>query len=322
VAKFPYAEWDPIERPDGSGLWMNPNKNAKPNKIIHHRTQGSSYPRTTYVKGGGVPHFTVGRDKIWQHYDTEDAARALFNMAGTPFSPNTDGTIQIEAIGWSGSEDLQVARNVAILCVWLEWHHGIPNVWPMGRPPMGGAINPAPASVWFNQPGHYSHSQAPDNRDKHWDPAYTDTEWAIIYAREGIQSPAENVSMPVVDDIPHVDTVDSPWRIEFGPFRPSLWMGGENSEFHVRALQAFLGVSQTSVYDTTTYNAIRAFQRYLGLVVDGIVGPETWGRVDAVNNTRPTQPSIPNAPPLDVVALKADIMSEVIALLRKARIEV
>jgi hypothetical protein len=28
---------------------------------------------------------------------------------------------------------------------------------------------------WETTPGHYSHSQVPENT--HWDPAYTDDEW-------------------------------------------------------------------------------------------------------------------------------------------------
>lgn len=43
----------------------------------------------------------------------------------------------------------------------------------------------------------------------------------------------------------------------------------------VSAVQSALGVSQTGTYDSATARAVRAFQGENGLVVDGIVGPET-----------------------------------------------
>jgi hypothetical protein len=47
---------------------------------------------------------------------------------------------------------------------WLrEW--GVPDVWPMGRPTGGSQRS---ASVWDSTPGHYGHSQVPEN--DHTDP--------------------------------------------------------------------------------------------------------------------------------------------------------
>jgi hypothetical protein len=34
--------------------------------------------------------------------------------------------------------------------------------------------------VWDGTGGHYGHSQVPENT--HWDPAYTDAEWAQVYS--------------------------------------------------------------------------------------------------------------------------------------------
>lgn len=195
MPRCPFAIWDPIEKPDG-GFWSNPLVMNPPSKIIHHKTQGSSYPRTTYVNGGSIPHFTVSYDKIWQHFDTLAASRALYNATGG-VSPNSDGTIQIEAIGFSGEEDLTVAQNVASLCEWIEQTHGIPNVWPMGRPPQAGALNPAPDDVWLNQPGHYAHSQAPENIHAHWDPAYTDGEWETVNKRRSTPSVEVKMTSPI-----------------------------------------------------------------------------------------------------------------------------
>ena len=43
----------------------------------------------------------------------------------------------------------------------------------------------------------------------------------------------------------------------------------------VSAVQRALGVLQTGVYDSATRRAVRAFQLRNGLIVDGIVGPQT-----------------------------------------------
>ena len=43
----------------------------------------------------------------------------------------------------------------------------------------------------------------------------------------------------------------------------------------VTAVQRALGVLQTGVYDSATRRAVRSFQRRNGLIVDGIVGPQT-----------------------------------------------
>jgi hypothetical protein len=48
-----------------------------------------------------------------------------------------------------------------------------------------------------------------------------------------------------------------------------------SSGYSVGAVQRALGVRATGVYDARTRRAVRAFQRRHGLVVDGIVGPQT-----------------------------------------------
>jgi len=45
----------------------------------------------------------------------------------------------------------------------------------------------------------------------------------------------------------------------------------------VKILQLLLGAKITGVFDDTTNNTVKDFQKKSGLVVDGIVGPYTWG---------------------------------------------
>lgn len=185
MAICPFARFDKIGN-WGAGRYTGPETW----KIIHHKTQGSSYPRSTYLNGGGIPHFTVGRYDIWQHFDTDVASRALTNLAGG-VETNNSWAIQIEAIGYSGIEDIEVAKNVAHLCRWIESVHGVKNVWPAGRPacalydehgtPRSPGTTPCDTWTWLTESGHYSHSQVPENRDGHWDPAYTDNEFHTVW---------------------------------------------------------------------------------------------------------------------------------------------
>jgi len=173
MAKCPFAIWDPI-----TPWYTRVGTLRSHTKIIEHKTQGSNYPRSTYVAGGGVPHFTVTRDRIYQHFDTRVWSRALRNLAGG-VQTNLAGAIQYEAVGFSGQTDLAVARNCRRLADWIERTHKIPHVWPGGRPPTHpGQLDHVSTHTWNTAKGHYAHSQVPENN--HWDPAWTDQEWAVI----------------------------------------------------------------------------------------------------------------------------------------------
>ncbi|XKJ63375.1 peptidoglycan-binding protein (plasmid) [[Kitasatospora] papulosa] len=52
--------------------------------------------------------------------------------------------------------------------------HGIPDVWPVGKPPATpAAATKRPKSTWENEGGHYGHSQIV--YQDHWDPGAIDT---------------------------------------------------------------------------------------------------------------------------------------------------
>jgi hypothetical protein len=59
-----------------------------------------------------------------------------------------------------------------------------------------------------------------------------------------------------------------------------------SSGYSVTAVQRALGVRATGVYDARTRRAVRAFQRRNGLVVDGIVGPQTLRALGLRSGTR------------------------------------
>ena len=72
MARCPFAQWDEISGDVGAFA-------GGPFKIIHHTTEGTSYEgaRSAYVAKRVDPHFTVAGNQIYQHIDTNRAARAL-----------------------------------------------------------------------------------------------------------------------------------------------------------------------------------------------------------------------------------------------------
>jgi len=60
--------------------------------------------------------------------------------------------------------------------------------------------------------------------------------------------------------------------------RPTLRRG--SSDPTVKLLEAALRVPQSGVFDARLEAAVRAFQREIGIVPDGIVGPRSWSALD------------------------------------------
>jgi hypothetical protein len=170
----PFAEQHEITGSSGGHL-------GGPTKIVHHTTEGSSAAGAfaAFKQHRSDPHFTVDGTAIFQHIDTEDAARALRNAPGG-VQTNRDGAIQIEVVGFAGApKRTATLKNVARLCRWIEREHGVPRVWPSGPPkPAVRGKDPGghnrDAATWNSKSGHYGHSHVPENT--HWDPGYTAVE--------------------------------------------------------------------------------------------------------------------------------------------------
>lgn len=182
MAKCPFAIWKPISGAVGSYV-------GGPFKIVHHTTEGSSANGAfnAFKTNGSDPHFTVDSTTIYQHIDTDMAARALKNLQGG-VQTNKDSAIQIEVVGFAGHSKSQATlQNVAKLCRWIEKIHGVPRVWPNGFPkpavnggdPGGHNRN---ATNWDTKGGHYGHCHVPENT--HWDPAYTANEVNLLMGLE------------------------------------------------------------------------------------------------------------------------------------------
>lgn len=176
MAKYPGAVWAPFP---GIGRYTE-----GPFKIVHHTTEGvsASGAIATYRKTGSYPHFTVDKDKVYQHVDTDHAVTALAHPG--PPETNRSHALQIELVGFAGrTKDRDALAKMAALCRWLEETHGVPRVWPSGlpKPPRNGQDpggHNRNARNWETRGGHYGHSHVPGNT--HWDPGYTVEEANLV----------------------------------------------------------------------------------------------------------------------------------------------
>jgi NTE family protein len=179
MATCPFAEQLPISGSSGSytgGVF----------KIVHHTTEGGSAEGAfaAFKSNKSDPHFTVDASKIYQHIDTDTAARSLRNAPGG-VQTNRDRALQIEVVGFAGkAKNKATLKNLARLCRWLEQTHNVPLVWPAGLPkPANNGKDPGghvrSTDSWAKG-GHFGHCHVPENT--HWDPAYTKTEVEYLMA--------------------------------------------------------------------------------------------------------------------------------------------
>ena len=178
MARCPFAVQKPISGPSGTYT-------GGPFKIVHHTTEGSTAAGAfdAFASHRSDPHFTVDATTIYQHIDTDKAARALRNPPGG-VQTNRDKAIQIEVVGFAHRPKTKpTLRNVARLCRWIEQTHGVSPEWPNGHPkPARNGRDPGGhnrnAATWDSKGGHYGHCHVPENT--HWDPAYTADEVSFL----------------------------------------------------------------------------------------------------------------------------------------------
>lgn len=109
-----------------------------------------------------------------QYFPARSRAKAVKNLpGGVETNRKGDVCVQIEVLFFpycrvDGRVYATIAdtpcRGLADIMRWLRsW--GVPDVWPMGRPDGHSQRN---AQTWNSRPGHYGHSQVPEN--DHTDP--------------------------------------------------------------------------------------------------------------------------------------------------------
>jgi len=113
------------------------------------------------------------------------------------------------------------------------------------------------------------------HQSTHWDPGPAfpwDTVLARIAALVGGATP-----------------VDHPIPVLVSSGHRTLKLGSVDHE--VGDLQTFLGIAADNVFGPITLAAVKAYQNGVGLTPDGIVGAQTWAKIDA--NVRPTPAPTP-----------------------------
>jgi hypothetical protein len=127
-------------------------------------------------RAGNDVHFVFNplSGDIVQMLPASRSARALKNLAGG-VQTNRLGSVclQVEVIGFAAAPFTArlTAAGVEGLgrLVRFARAHGIPDVWPAGPPPVyPHGSSPRRADIWATKPGHYGHSQVPEN--DHGDP--------------------------------------------------------------------------------------------------------------------------------------------------------
>lgn len=227
MPRCPFATFKPLTGSAGAHT-------GGPFKIVHHTTEGSTANGAfaAFKAHKSDPHFTVDATTIFQHIDTNEAAKALKNAKGG-VQTNRDSAVQIEVVGFAHRPKTRATlENVRRLCRWIEATHGIPRVWPNGFPKPATASGKDPgghnrnAANWDTKAGHYGHSNVPEN--EHWDPAYTKTEvdFLMMDDTEGLESVEQFESIiledpGMADDVSHMPDHADPEGLELESVMPA-----------------------------------------------------------------------------------------------------
>jgi hypothetical protein len=157
-----------------SATWEQGNSGGSylggPWRIVWHTTEVTTAAEAIklFRQRNSWPHFTVDETTVWQHVDTDVAARALENWKGG-VETNRWHAVQIELVAQAAKEKPPaLLARAATLSRWIESTHGIPRTWPAGWPAMSANDCRRDATVWRTKGGHYGHCHVPENR--HWDP--------------------------------------------------------------------------------------------------------------------------------------------------------
>jgi LysM repeat protein len=159
---------------------------GKPPRAVWHTTEspaGGSYFTSIaayLIRVGAEPQVIYDplTDKLGQFGPLTQSGRALKNDGSYRTNRTGKVCIQVEVLGraaspWTKGFDPSKKPNYRRLIAAMR-AHGIPDVWPVGKPPAtAAAATKRPKDTWENEGGHYGHSQI--RGQNHWDPGAIDT---------------------------------------------------------------------------------------------------------------------------------------------------
>jgi LysM repeat protein len=159
---------------------------TKPPRMVWHTTEspaGGNYFSSIaayLIRVGAEPQviYCPATDRLGQFGPLTQSGRALRNDGAYRVNRTGKVCIQVEVLGyakspWTTGFDPAKKPNYRKLIA-AGRAHGIPDEWPVGKPPAtAAAATRRPKETWENKGGHYAHSQI--RGQNHWDPGGIDT---------------------------------------------------------------------------------------------------------------------------------------------------
>lgn len=260
-------------------------------KIVLHSTETSAkWGCPGYAGGGNAPTFTInpwpGYRKIWQHFDTNESARALLNPSSTPVSENRDGVCQIEIIGYSDARtaktygyDLRTLTDddyayIGRLVGWIAREWDVPLVTPDLWPPYPASYGNSEARMTSREydafTGVLGHLHVSGN--SHGDPTIDPAKIIAAAKSHAVEQAAKPQPAPAKKpankptptkglNVRLIDLRNAHRTLVKGP--------------GVKPLQRLLRVPADGLAGAQTRKALIAAQKRAGLKADAIFGPAT-----------------------------------------------
>lgn len=258
---------------------------GKPPRAVWHTTEspaGGNYFSSIasyLIRVGAEPQviYCPVTDRLGQFGPLTQSGRALRNDGSVRVNRTGKVCIQVEVLGrakspWTKGFDPDDKPNYRKLIAAMR-AHGIPDVWPVGKPPAtAAAATKRPKDVWETKGGHYGHSQV--RGQDHWDPGAIDT--AIV--------PGKATSSPKPPTTPS----------NFEPFPGTGFFHGGRHSSIITAMGRRLVAEGCGAYrsgpgpnwtnaDRESYRRWQKKLGYTGADADGYPGPTSWAKLRVPN---------------------------------------
>jgi peptidoglycan hydrolase-like protein with peptidoglycan-binding domain len=265
IPRFPDATWDPISPYTKTGAFKVDKQDDT--KFVIHRTQGDSYPRSTYKRGGGIPHWTILHDgKCYQHYEINQFSRALLNLRGG-VQTNLDSALQVELVGFTG-DDMNPAQLATLgkLILWCFANTSLKNVWLGGDPSQPNKLT---NSQWDTGSGMTPHWFVPENN--HHD-TINHHDWIVLKAILRGQRPPP-ATPPKETDTMTIFTKPAGYVIRrTAPLSYDEYAKGLQRELNRQMGQLGGPLAIDGMFGAATERRVVEAQTALGVTADGLWG--------------------------------------------------
>ncbi|MGW2384394.1 peptidoglycan-binding protein [Streptomyces sp. NPDC001658] len=243
------------------------------------------------IRVGAEPQviYDPDSDLLGQFGPLTQSGRALRNDGSRRTNREGKVNIQVEVLArakspWTKGFDAAKKPNYRKLIAAMR-AHGIPDVWPAGKPPATAAAaskGSRSRTTWTTKGGHYAHAQVPGN--DHWDPGAIDT--AIVPGKPSVETKPGTPTTPAKPV--------TPTKPLYEPFPGAgFFHGGRNSPI-ITAMGRRLVAEGCGAYrfgpgpnwTNTDRESYRRWQKklgYTGADADGIPGKASWDKLRVPN---------------------------------------